>query len=103
MKLILAIVHREDGDNVIEALIREGHRSTTLSTTGGFLREGNTTILVGTTEDRLAQVLDIIKANTHEHVQRVPALLRIFAPQSEEVHIGAATIFVLNLEEMWRF
>lgn len=103
MKLVLSIVHRDDADQVIQALIEAEFRSTTLSTTGGFLREGNATILVGTEEEKVPAALDIIKANTRQRTQNVPALLRILLPQSKEVVIGAATVFVLDLEQLLHF
>ena len=47
MKMILAVVQNVDADTVIDALLDAGHRTTRLASTGGFLREGNTTLLVG--------------------------------------------------------
>ena len=103
MKLVVSIVHKEDAEPVAAVLVSEGFRSTTLSTTGGFLKEGNATILVGVDQEGVPKVLDLIKANTHEHVQRVPGLLRFLAPQSQNVRIRAATVFVLDLPELTRF
>ena len=103
MKLVISIVHKDDAEPVTGGLVAEGFRATTLSTTGGFLREGNATILVGVDEEGVPKVLDLIKENTHEHTQRVPALLRLLVPQSDDVRIGAATVFVLDLAEITRF
>lgn len=103
MKLVISVVHRDDAEAVASALVTEGFRATTLSTTGGFLREGNATILIGVEEDGVPRVLDLIKDNTHEHTQHVPALLRLLVPHSDDVHIGAATVFVLDLAEIARF
>ena len=103
MKLVICIVHKDDAEGVVDALVSNGFRATTLSTTGGFLREGNATILIGIPEEAVSKALDSIKENTRERVQRAPALLRLLAPQAEEVRIGAATVFVLDLEEMVRF
>ena len=47
MKLIIAIVQDEDSEEVLEALTEENYRVTKLATTGGFLKSGNTTLLVG--------------------------------------------------------
>ncbi|GAJ19321.1 unnamed protein product, partial [marine sediment metagenome] len=45
MKLIQAIVHNDDADAVINALLAQGFRATRMGSTGGFLRAGNTTIV----------------------------------------------------------
>ena len=57
MKLIMSIVNNEDARPLIDALMRKGHRATVISTTGGFLREGNATIFVGTDDDKVEEVL----------------------------------------------
>jgi uncharacterized protein YaaQ len=102
VKLLIAIIHRDDADQVMESLMRGGHRATRISTAGGFLHEGNATILVGAEAEDVPHVLDILKEHTHEHVQRAPGLLRVLSSQSE-VRIGAATIFVLDLHSFWHF
>ena len=53
MKLIMSIVNSDDARGLVEALLREGHRATLVSTTGGFLRTGNTTICVGTEDEKV--------------------------------------------------
>ena len=50
MKLVFAIVHDEDGPKVMEELNRNGFSVTKLCSTGGFLKAGNTTLLVGVDE-----------------------------------------------------
>ena len=50
MKLIQAIVHSDDADAVINALLAQGFRATRMASTGGFLREGNTSIVSGVEE-----------------------------------------------------
>ena len=46
MKLIIAIVQDEDASRLVSSLMNEGFGVTKLATTGGFLRAGNTTLLV---------------------------------------------------------
>ena len=48
MKLIVSIVNSDDARGLTDSLMQEGHRATTISTTGGFLRQVNATILIGT-------------------------------------------------------
>ena len=61
MKLILAIVHNDDGPSVTSALTREGYFVTRLSTTGGFLLVGNTTLLIGTEDTRVERAIEILE------------------------------------------
>ena len=109
MKLIVSIVHSDDADGLISALLEKGYRSTKISTTGGFLREGNATILVGTEEENVPDVLSIIKANCHTRTQFVnplPPVMEpgeLYMPNPIEVQVGGATIFILNVEQFWRF
>lgn len=60
MKLILAIVRDDCAAEVTGALTDEGHRVTRISSTGGFLRRGNATLLIGVEEDELDPVLALI-------------------------------------------
>ena len=48
MKLILAIMSNDDSPAVSSALTKENYQVTRLATTGGFLRAGNTTLIIGT-------------------------------------------------------
>ena len=48
MKMITAIVNKKDAGSVCDALMQEGFFFTKMATTGGFLKAGNTTLLIGT-------------------------------------------------------
>ena len=61
MKLIIAIVHDVDAGPVIERLITDGHRVTRVASTGGFLRRGNVTLLIGVEEQQVEPVIDILR------------------------------------------
>ena len=109
MKLVMSIVHRDDAEGLISALMEKGHRATKISTVGGFLREGNTTILIGVDDQRMEQVLSIVRANCR--TRTVPYTPLPLAPEpwevpealSFEVAIGGATVFVLGVEQFYRF
>ena len=53
MKLITAIVNKEDSSSVCNALTKAGYSVTRLSTTGGFLMAGNMTLLIGTEDEKV--------------------------------------------------
>jgi uncharacterized protein YaaQ len=87
---------------LLEALMRANLRATRLSTTGGFLREGNATILIGVEEAQTPAVLEVIKANTHARTVKAPRRA-LATPQPKEVTLAAATVFVLSLDGVERF
>ena len=90
MKLVFAIVHDEDGPKVMEELNRNGFSVTKLCSTGGFLKAGNTTLLVGVDEENLDTVIDVIKTPN--------GMGGMFIPYPVEVVVGGATIFVLDVD-----
>ena len=104
MKLIMSIVNRDDARGLVEVLLREGHRATLVSTTGGFLRAGNTTIYVGTEDEKVDEVLRLIKENCHtrtEYVNPLPPMMEageLYIPTPVEVQVGGATVFVVDVE-----
>jgi len=96
MKLIQAVVHSDDADAVINALLAQGFRATRMASTGGFLREGNTTIVSGVEEGQVDEVLNIIKQNVKSRLH-VPAW-----PKAKEVEVSGAIVFVINVERLER-
>jgi uncharacterized protein YaaQ len=108
MKLVIAVVQARDADKLLHALQQEGFRATRISSTGGFLREQNVTVLIGVEATRLEQVLRIIKANCYTRTQYVNPLLPIvesgefFVPQPIEVEVGGANVFVVPVERFER-
>jgi uncharacterized protein YaaQ len=61
MKLVIAIIRDVDDGAVIDALIAQGYRVTRVASTGGFLRRGNVTLLIGVEESQVQAVLDILR------------------------------------------
>ncbi|NLY42747.1 MAG: hypothetical protein GX066_02015 [Clostridiaceae bacterium] len=104
MKIVLAIVHDDDGNRVMSELNKEGFSVTKLATTGGFLKAGNTTLLVGTSKENVQTVIDIIKRKCMGRKQIITSPMPatgaagVYAPYPVEVDVGGATIFVLDVE-----
>ena len=73
MKLVLAIVNKDDSSTVSTALTKEGFSVTKLATTGGFLMAGNTTFLVGVDDERVDQVLSTIEKHSKKRTQMIPS------------------------------
>ena len=102
MKLVLAIVSYEDSGRVSAALTKDGFAVTKLATTGGFLKSGNTTFIVGTDDDKVDQVIDIISKQSRRRTQLVPSTTTLdvgmYSSYPVEVAVGGSTIFVLNVD-----
>ena len=105
MKLIIAIIQDEDASRLINGLMTEGYRVTKLATTGGFLRSGNTTLLVGVEDDKLVKAMSVIEkvCNSRKQIASTPAPISgtsgMYVPFPMEVTVGGATIFVLDVEQ----
>lgn len=106
MKLVLAIVNHDDANTVTQHLSRNGFTSTKLATTGGFLRSGNATILIGVDEEKVQSVIDIIHEHSHSRKQLIPTTTEMsfgYYPSTPvEVTVGGATIFVVDIERFER-
>ena len=109
MKLIIAIVQDEDASRLISTLMNEGYSVTKLATTGGFLRAGNTTLLLGGEDDRVKGALDVIEkvCKSRKQIATSPSPVAgtsgVYAPYPIEVFVGGATVFVLDVEQFVKF
>ncbi len=88
MKLIIAIVRDVDNEPVSHALTAADYRVTAIASTGGFLRRGNTTLLIGLEDDQVEDALRILRENC--------------AP-SGEAGAKRATIFVIKVDQFVHF
>jgi len=104
MKLVVAIVQDKDSNRLSNALIKEGFRATKLASTGGFLRAGNTTFMIGTEDERVQEVMQVIRANCKVREQLVTPVSPMggttdsYIPFPVEVQVGGAAVFVLPVE-----
>lgn len=105
MKLIIAVVQDKDSIRLIEGLMVKGYRATKLASTGGFLKEGNTTMLIGVDDPKVPEVLAIIRKTCKAREQLVTPLTPVggpvdsYVPYPVEVIVGGATVFVLNVDQ----
>ena len=109
MKLIIAIVQDEDASRLISQLMNDGFGVTKLATTGGFLRAGNTTLLVGVDDDRFQAAMEVIEkvCKSRKQIATSPSPVAgtsgVYAPYPIEVVVGGATVFVLDVEQFVKF
>ncbi len=106
MKLIIAIVQDEDSSKLLSRLMQKGFGVTKLATTGGFLKAGNTTLLLGVDEDRIQEAVHIVESVCKSRKQMTTATTSIsgithgeYAAFPVEVTVGGATLFVLTVDQ----
>ena len=105
MKLVLAIVQDDDALDLIEELNDKGFRVTKLATTGGFLKSGNTTLMIGVEIDKVDIVINIFEEVCKRRKQVVstqPGLSGesgMYMPFPLEVEVGGATVFVIDVDK----
>ncbi len=104
MKLIIAIVQDDDAADLIDVITEAGFRVTKLATTGGFLKSGNTTLMIGVEVDKVEHVLSVIEetCKTRQQVVTSPSPVAgstgVYVPYPVEVEVGGATIFVVDVD-----
>lgn len=100
MKLILAIVQHDDSTRLTEELTKNKINVTKLASTGGFLRSGNVTFMIGTDEEHIDDVMEIIK-NTCKSRTELAAPAAMYMGASAwpvEIVVGGATVFVMDVD-----
>ncbi len=102
MKMMLAIINYDDSQSVISALTKAGFSVTKLATTGGFLKAGNVTVLIGLDETRLEDAFGIIREHCRKRRQIMPTTTELgmgfYPTMPVQVEVGGATVFVLDVE-----
>ena len=83
MKLMAIIIQDKDSDKVMEALVGMGFSVTRMASTGGFLRKGNVTLLIGLEAGQVETVISILRNRC----------------TVSEPNRYAATIFVLDMPD----
>ncbi len=106
MKLVFAIVHDEDTPRLMAELNKAGFRVTKLNSSGGFLRSGNTTLMIVVEAEKLQEVLDLIRKYSSSRHAAIntgvsPAAMggTSYVPYPVDVTVGGATVFVVNVEQ----
>lgn len=104
MRLVITIVQDQDVNALLSALTEKGYGATKLASTGGFLRQGNTTLLIGIEESKAQEVVDIIKEICKTKKRLVSPMAAVertinsYIPSPVEVEVGGATIFLVKVE-----
>jgi uncharacterized protein YaaQ len=106
--MVIAMVQDDDALDLIDALTEKDFRVTKLATTGGFLKSGNTTLLMGVEATKTQEVIDVIECTCKKRSEVVASPIP-FSPSTElymqypiEVQVGGATVFVLDVDQFLR-
>ena len=83
-RLIIAILRNADGEEVLKALLDADFRVTRIASTGGFMRRGNATMLIGAEKNRVETAVQLIREHSAPAID--PGLKR-------------ATVFVLKVDQ----
>ncbi len=107
MKLVVAIINSDDVNSVMSNLTKEGYSATKLNTSGGFLRAGNITLLIGVDAKKVDDVVNIIGKHSSQRKKIMPVNSTyigetMLTSMPVEVTVGGATIFVLDVEQFYK-
>jgi uncharacterized protein YaaQ len=108
MKLVIAIVQDDDAADLVDVITENGFRVTKLATTGGFLKAGNTTLMIGVEREKVDVVLKYIEdiCKVRKQIISSPSPVAgstgVYVPYPVEVNIGGATIFVVDVDKFLR-
>lgn len=109
MKLIIAVIQDKDSSRLIEALGKGNFKTTKLATTGGFLKEGNTTLMIGCDDEHIDDALSIIRDNCSQREQVVAPISAMggnadtYISKPVTVEVGGATVFIMPVEAFHKF
>jgi uncharacterized protein YaaQ len=106
MKIVYAIVSSDDGNRVTDVLNEHQFVVTKLATTGGFLKKGNSTLMIGTEDSQVDEVIKLIKdacgkrqkINCNVPAPNLGSVSSGYMMMPMSVELGGATIFVTDVE-----
>lgn len=92
-KMMIAIVQDKFIDTLIERFLDEQIYVTKLSSSGGFFKSGNSTLLLGCNEEEISKIDAIFK-----EVTKTEAVHN----EKGDFRISGATVFILDVEDTRR-
>ncbi|MCX6090669.1 MAG: cyclic-di-AMP receptor [Candidatus Atribacteria bacterium] len=107
--LLICVVRDQDAIRLVDALREKQISFTKLASTGGFLREGNTTILIGIDESRREEVVQIIRSQCERREEIIESAIPVnepigpYVPQQVKVVRGGGVLFEVPIERYERF
>ena len=106
MKLLIAVINSDDSHVVLDEITKAGFYATKLSTTGGFLRAGNLTLLMGVDDDKVDELLEILRTNCRKREELTPVVPTYSSGLVNaipvKITVGGATVFVLDVDQFYK-
>jgi len=105
LKLVVAVLQDRDWPTLRDQLVEHNFRFTRLSSSGGFLRQGNTTLMLGVQDEQVDEVISLIRRVGKPREEYVVVPSAISDPEVSfpvKVTIGGGTIFVIDVDSMER-
>lgn len=105
MKLVIAMVQDDDAADLVDAITEAGFRVTKLASTGGFLKSGNTTLMIGVEANKVQNVIDVVEdvCKTRKQIITTPTPITgnmdMYMSYPIEIEVGGATIFVVDVDQ----
>jgi len=90
--MVLAVIQKGHTDVVLDALTEGGYRATRLASTGGFRREGNTTLIMGTEDTQVEQLITLLQTT----------VARAAGASAGSAAAGRGAVFVLPLADSFQ-
>lgn len=105
MKLVIGIINSDDANDLLAEITKASFQATKLSTSGGFLKLGNVTVLVGVEDAQVDEVVEIFRSCCSRRTQMIPTappyLGEGFVSAAPvQVTIGGATLFIIDVDKM---
>lgn len=104
LKLVIIIASDSDAEKLTRKLVEQGYPATKVSSTGGFLRKGNATILSGVEADEVDGIIAMVRSECYARSEYVPVQTLPFFGEGSvmqepiEVRTGGAIVFVVDVE-----
>lgn len=110
-KMLLAVIQGDDYPDTVDDLNRSGFFATVLSSTGGFLKKRNVTLMIGVEAHQVQAVLDILKQCAGRRQQMTYSNLSISAGSPNpsvpmmpvQINAGGVVVFIMDLDEIQKF
>lgn len=83
-RLIIALLREANSEEVLNALLDADYRVTRIAATGGFMRRGNSTLMIGAEKNQVEAAVKLIRDHSAPAID--PGLKR-------------ATVFVLKVDQ----
>ena len=88
MKMIMAIVGKDDEMETSAQLVAKGYFVTKIATSGGFLKRKHVTLMIGTEDEKVDQAIACLLYTSpyqrKRKVTRIAALLEEIQPEGKE-------------------